>query len=712
MLKKISSILIVLTISLSISSIYIFYPALPQSFDDRIKDFMFNLRGEEKPKSDNIIIIDIDEKSLKTLGQWPWSRNILSKILENLDSSETSIVGLDIVFAEEDRTSPHKILEQYNIKKENIPNYDFEFAQTVASTPTILGYQFEFTNKEFINKEAPSIQTIFVEKNKKLGESHLIKAQGTILNIPIIQDNSYSSGFFNNIPDDSGIIRSVPLIISYDDEIYPSLALEILRVALGIKKIIINYDENGVENLLLDDYTIFTDRHGRILVNFRGKEKTFKYISALDIYNNNFKKEEVKDKIALIGTSAAALMDLRATPFESIFPGVEVHANVIDNILSQDFLFKPSWIEAVNIFLIFIFSFFIYFVIRKIPIILTPVFIFLFLYLTFYINYYILFHYGLVINTLFPLITIILSSAISLVIGYFYEIKKKEEIKSKFASKVSKSVMEELIKDVNNNHLKVQNKEITIFFSDIREFTQISEKLDSPKIVIDYLNSYLTPMSEIINKYDGTIDKYIGDCIMAYWNAPFEIKNHEDKALKSAIEQLNILEKINTSLEEKNQPKINIGIGITTGIATIGEIGSLGRSDFTIIGDNVNIASRVESLCKFYGCNLIITQDTKDNLKENYIFRYLDFIQVKGKEKAIKIWEVINLDYENLQEELNIYNNAIDLYYKKEFKNALEKFEYLFSNSNKKIYSIYIKRCELFLNTNETFNEVFIHTEK
>ena len=541
MLKRISSILVVLVICFSISSIYIFYPSLPQAFDDRIKDFMFNLRGEEKPKSDNIIIIDIDEKSLRTLGQWPWSRNILGKILQNLDAAQIGIIGLDIVFAEEDRTSPHKIFEEFDIKKENIPNYDFEFAQTIASTPTILGYQFEFVNNEFINKTAPSIQTIFIEKNKKEGEEYLIKAKGTILNIPVIQDNSYSSGFFNNIPDDSGIIRSVPLILSYDEEIYPSLALETLRIALGIKKIIVNYDQNGVSNLILDNFIIPTDRHGRILVNFRGKEKTFKYISALDIYNNNFKSEEIRDKIALIGTSAAALMDLRATPFESIFPGVEVHANVIDNILNKDFLFKPSWIEAINICLIFVLSFFIYFIIRKVPIILTPIFIFISLYLIFYINYFILFKYGLVINTLFPFITIILSSAVSLVIGYFYEIKKKEEIKSKFASKVSKSVMEELIKDVDNNHLKVQNKEITIFFSDIREFTQISEKLDSAEIVIDYLNKYLTPMSEIINKYDGTIDKYIGDCIMAYWNAPFDIKNHADKALKSAIQQLNIL---------------------------------------------------------------------------------------------------------------------------------------------------------------------------
>ena len=511
MLKKISSIFVILIISFLISSVYIFYPILPQSFDDKLRDFMFNVRGEIQPKTNSVIIVDIDEKSLKSLGQWPWSRDILSQILKNLNNNEVAIIGLDIVFAEEDRTSPHIMFKKYNIENENIPNFDFEFAQTVASTPTILGYQFELEDQDFLTKEAPSIQTIFIEKNKKLGEEYLLKANGSILNIPVIQDNSYSSGFFNNIPDPSGIIRSVPLIISYEESIYPSLAFEIIRTALDIKKVYINYDENGVQNLQLGDYFIPTDRYGRILVNFRGKEKTFKYISALDIYNNDFKKEDIQNKIALVGTSAAALMDLRATPFESIFPGVEVHANVIDNILSKDFLHKPSWIEAVNLLLIFILSFITFFSIKKIPIILTPFFVLILFYSTFYGIYYILFSFGLILNIIFPLISITLSAALSLIIGYFYEIKKKEEIKTKFASKVSKNVMEELIKNIDNNQLKVQNKEITIFFSDIREFTKISEELDSPEILINYLNNYLTPMSNIINKHDGTIDKYIGE---------------------------------------------------------------------------------------------------------------------------------------------------------------------------------------------------------
>lgn len=680
---------------------------------------MFNLRGEIKPKSDSVVIIDIDEKSLQALGQWPWSRDILSKILYNLSNAQVAVIGFDIVFSEEDRTSPHKIFKKLDIKKEDIPNFDLEFAQAIANTPTILGYQFELTDKKYINKNAPSIQTIFIEKNKKQGQNYLIIAQGTILNIPILQNSSYSSGFFNNIPDDTGIIRSIPLIISYEDEIYPSLSLETLRIGLGINKIYINYDENGIKNLQLDDLIIPTDRYGRLLINFRGKEKTFKYISAFDIYNNNFEKEDIKNKIVLIGTSAAALMDLRATPFESIFPGVEIHANAIDNVISQDFLYKSSWIDGANIIIIFVLSIFTFFIVRKIPIWITPIFIVALILTVCYSIYYLLFNVGIVLNILFPIFTISISGVISLVIGYFYEIKKKEKIKSKFASKVSKDVMEELLKNIDNNKLKAQNKEVSIFFSDIRGFTNISEKLNKPELLVKYLNQYMTPMSEIIIKNNGTIDKYIGDSIMAYWNAPFDIDNHADKAVKSALEQLTKLEDLNKTFEELKQPKIEIGIGITTGITTVGEIGSIGRSDYTIIGDNVNLGSRIESLCKFYGSNLIISQDTKDKLVNKYIFRYLDHVKVKGRNNPIKLWEVLSFETKKdiqIEEEINKYNKAINLYENSKFDEAIKLFKELKINKiklNTHIYEIYISRCNEFIkNKPINFNAIYEHKMK
>ena len=328
-----------------------------------------------------------------------------------------------------------------------------------------------------------------------------------------------------------------------------------------------------------------------------------------------------------------------------------------------------------------------------------------------------LFNVGIVLNILFPLFTIVINGIISLLIEYFYEIKRKEEIKNKFASKVSKNVMEELIKDLDNNKLQAQNKEVSIFFSDIRGFTNISEKIDKPDLLVKYLNQYMTPMSEIIIKNNGTIDKYIGDSIMAYWNAPFNIDNHADKAVISALEQLEELKKLNIILKDLDQPKIDIGIGITTGIVTVGEIGSVGRSDYTIIGDNVNLGSRIESLCKFYGCQLIISENTKEHLKEKYIFRYLDFIKVKGKDIPIKIWEVISLENnktKELFEELDKYNQAINLYKNSNFKEAMVIFEELKNSKTSlstKIYEIYMNRCNEFI-LNPITNSDYIYQHK
>lgn len=701
-------------IFLSISFIYFYFPKLPESIDNRLRDYMFTLRGEIKPQTDSVIIVDIDEKSLKSLGQWPWPRDILTKILENLSNNGIAIIGLDIVFAEEDRSSPHKIFKKFNIHKEEIPNFDLEFAKMIASTPTILGYQFEFLDKGFINKEAPTIQTIFIEKNKKLGDDYLLKAKGTILNIPLLQENAYSSGFFNNIPDDSGIIRSVPLIISYEDQIYPSLALETLRVALGITRIFINYDENGVNNVQMGDYTIPTDRYGRLLVNFRGKEKTFKYISALDIYNNSVKKEELENKIVFLGTSAAALMDLRATPFESIFPGVEVHANVVDNILAQDFLYSSSWMDAANLLIILVLTFFMVFVTKKSPIWFTPILLIGILVSVLYGIYYSLFNIGIVYNIFFPFITIIISGVVSILIGYFYELEKKEAIKNKFAAKVSKDVMEQLINNSDNNQLQSKNEVITVFFSDIRGFTSISESINDPIMLVKYLNQYMTPMSEIITKNKGTIDKYIGDAIMAYWNAPFNIEDHADKAVICAIEQIEKLNILNKHLIEINQPKIEIGIGITTGIATVGEIGSIGRSDYTVLGDTINTGSRIESLCKYYGVNIIISEYTKKLLKDEYIFRYLDYVQLKGKDKAVELWEVIsnkNLSQEQ-KKELDLYNSAIEYFKNKDLEKSLEILEQLIQEyPNIKIYKIHCERIKNHIK-NSSYSFVFRHTEK
>ncbi|MFX4235898.1 CHASE2 domain-containing protein [Aliarcobacter butzleri] len=718
--KKIKkfSIYFVLSLSLSIflSAIYIFFPSLPDSLDNRLRDYLFTIRGE-LPYNQNVVIIDIDETSIKSLGQWPWSRDKLAKILENLTLANVGIVGLDIVFAEEDRTSPHKILEDLKIYKKDVPNYDLEFANVVENSPVILGYQFDLVKKDNTNAKVPQIPAIFIEKDKPQDKSYLIEAHNTILNIPQIQDKAYSSGFFNNIPDDTGIIRSVPLIISYDDTIYPSLALEVIRVINDTQKVVVQYNENGISNIVLDDISIPTDRYGRMLINFRGPERSFKYISAIDIYNNSFDKSEIDGKIVLIGTSAAGLFDLRATPFDSIFPGVEVHANIIDNILMQDFIYKASWLDGANILIIFVLSIIVVMFTTYTTFWANPIIFISFSTSYLFLVYNLLFDYGIVLNILFPIATVLIASIMTTLFDYFYNIKKEEAIKAKFASKVSKNVMDDILKNIDKNEFSAKSKEVTIFFSDIRGFTNISEKLDA-KELISFLNRYMQPMSEIIIKYQGTIDKFIGDAIMAYWNAPIDIKNHCDLALKASLEQLEVLEKLNVELQKENLPKIDIGIGLNTGTVIVGEMGSSLRSDYTVIGDTINLGSRVESLCKYYDSKLNISNFTKDKLQEEYIFRFLDLVKVKGKNEPVEIWQVLGSGEakESLKEELDLYHKAIEFYKNSDFVNALEIFESLENNenkTNKNIYKIYITRCKEFIKTPpKNFDGVYEHTTK
>lgn len=712
MFRKIAYVFIAVFISIFLSALYIFSPGILRSFDDRIRDAYFLYRGE-MPNGGSVVIVDIDEASLRALGQWPWSRDKLSKIIENLTSAGVAVIGIDAVFAEEDRTSPSLIAKKLNLK-ENLQDYDLQFANTLANSPVILGYGFDLVDEDG-DKRAPKIPAILIEKNKK--EDFAIKALGATLNIEPIQNAGYSSGFFNVIPDSSGMIRSVPLVISFDDVLYPSLALEIARVVSGEKKIFINYDELGIENISIGQTVIPTDAIGRITVNYRGGFKNFKYLSAKDIYDGEFNADEVEGKIVLIGTSAIGLYDLRTTPFDSAFAGVEVHANAIDNILSGDFIYKPSYADGVTVILVVFSSFLIVFSVTSMNFYGKILTFFAASFLYVWGSYYALFHEGIILNILFPLAAISLAFVTTLAFDYFYSIKSERAIRAKFASKVSKSVMDDILKNTSSNELSIKNKEVTIFFSDIRGFTSISEKLGA-KELIALLNRYMQPMSEIIIKNQGTIDKFIGDAVMAYWNAPLDMQNHADLAVKSALEQFEALKILNSQLEKENLPQISIGIGINTGEVIVGEMGCEIRSDYTVIGDAINLGSRLESLCKFYGSNLNISNFTKERLKEKYIFRFLDLVRVKGKNEPVEIWRVLGYGeaQSELKKELEIYDKAIALYKKAKFLEALEIFKELEIKANKqdkKIYEIYIARCEQFIKTPPSdFDGVFDHATK
>jgi len=558
-------------------------------------------------------------------------------------------------------------------------------------------------------------------------------AYRVVLNVKESQESAYSSVFFNTIPDDdSGIIRSVPLIMEYEGTVYPSLAMEMVRILTEANKVFINYEEDiGVQSIQSGSLDIPTDSFGRLFVNYRGASFSYKYISAVDIYNGNFNSEDVAGKFVLIGTSAAGLMDLRATPFDTAYPGVEIHANVIDNIISGDFISKPSWVIGADIAWIFLVSISLAILFGHGSALSTLVVLVIAIAAQLSFNYYILF--DIVILSIMVYI-------ISMVLNYFLETKQKNLIKGKFASKVSSDVMEDILEHSEVETWDGMEKEITVFFSDIRGFTNISEAMGDAKLLIKFMNKIMEPMTEILMEEHGTVDKYIGDAIMAYWNAPHDVENHADRAVVATLRQLYALEKLNADLrsnpefinvtkmaDENKIPIVDIGIGLNTGVAIVGEMGSSGRSDYTAIGDPINLGARLESLCKYYNSRLNISNFTKAKLTGEYIYRFLDLVTVKGKKEPIEIWQIhdfvkidgttlFHIDREDLLKEINYYNEAIKFYKAAKFVEALKIFKEINAwdtKSNIKIYDIYIERCEHYIeHTPVDFTGVFVHTTK
>ncbi len=705
-------LLLFLLISSLLSSAYLFLPEHFQSLDSRIRDFYFKFRGPQAP-SDEILIVDIDEKSIKELGQWPWERDKVATILQNLTDAEAGIIGLDIIFSEADKTSPREIAKKWSLNANSLPDYDEVLAKTVSKTPTILGYIFDFNGEN--DNEAPQIPAIFVEKSKPNRE-YLPVAKGVLTNLEQLQNAAYTSGYINNLPDDSGVIRSVPLLVKYDMEVYPSLAFEMYRLSQGAKEVITTYNsEAGVSDILVAHEHIKSDRFAKLYLNFRGASKTYKYISAVDVYNGKIEKSITKGKFVLVGTSAYGLMDLRSTPMDSVIAGVEIHANALDNLLNKDMLYKPNWVELIDLFLINFIALIVLFVFSRFSL---PILLFSYV-ITFagllFLNYYVLFHEYIILNSLFPIASMIFSLIGVLGVNYMFETRQKELIKGSFSKKVSKQVMEDLLSHPDNTDLSSREVNTTIYFSDIRSFTTISETLGSPKRITDFLNFYMNAMVESVEKNRGTIDKFIGDAVMAYWNAPLPVENHADKAVLTALEQIGKRDELNKTIHTEFGFDVDYGIGINTGDVVVGEIGSQGRSDYTIIGDAVNLASRLEGLCKSYKVRLIISEFTKEMLTLEYTIQLLDRVKVKGKSEPVKIYEVQSFSSMSLEkeEELKIYEEAHELYLMAEFQEAKNIFDVLYEKYEKYLYLLYSKRCEELMHKDiEKFDGVFEFTTK
>ncbi len=634
-------------------------PVLLSGLDNKIMDIMFRIRGAQ-PISKKVVIVDIDEKSLKKLGQWPWPRHILADLTLAIHNSGARAIGFDIVFPEADRTSPTRYLEKLKpILEEHIPkelfkklmeshtmDHDIAFGNAVAQSRVILGYVFQLKNdglKSDNQVPFPSARIHRVPENAAFESLSLIPAYRAILNIESVS-MAASEGFFNVLTDDSGTVRRVPLLMEMNQILYPSLALETWRLGIEIPLVTIHTDNRikslrtPVLGLSLGQTFIPTTSNGQIVVNHRGPVNTFPYISAKDLLPNR-PHPGLKEKFVLVGSSATGLFDLKATPFSSAMPRTEINATVIDNLIQGDPFEYDVFTEiTVTYILILMGGFLLNLILSFSRPLVGGVGALLFFLLIFTGNYYFFFLNNILIGMTFPLALFLILLILINILNYVREGRAKRYIQTVFSHHLAPEVVKSLVKNPKQLSLTGEQRELTVLFSDIQGFTSLSEKMDAMALG-KFMNRYLTQMSRIIMKNKGTVDKFIGDTIIAFWGAPNDEPDHAGKAVQTALLMKEHLIKINRSFKEQGLPEIVIGIGINSGMMSVGNFGSYDRIDYTVMGDNVNLTSRLEGVNKTYGTTILVSEFTKEKLENRFSFNFVDRVRVPGRKQSVQIYE-------------------------------------------------------------------------
>ncbi|MBM4136038.1 MAG: adenylate/guanylate cyclase domain-containing protein [Nitrospira sp.] len=680
------TIFLIIAIAASVLTILFYLQKIDffTSLDLKLKDAGFRTRGEVKPDS-RIVIVAIDAKSINELGRWPWDRKVIARLIENLKSYGAKTVALDIVFSEPSNPDSDTALSDAIQKSGNvIAGYFFrseEESQQSASLELLEPSRIKIIRMRGNVTQVPVVTYPYVETN-----------------IPPISKASINSGFFNIIPDKDGIMRTSNLAMLYGGEMYPSLPLSALRHYLG-NEIILDVASYGVDGLLLRDRRIPVDESGRLTLNYYGKQGTFQTISATDVINNRLHHDALKDTLAFIGATEIGISDVRATPVDPVLPGVEIHATVASNVLQNRFIIRNGWVISLEIAFVILFPILLSIILSLIHRTFVALISYVgVLVIYFSINYFQFAHYFLNTGIIFPVISIGMTYLVSEAYRNLIEEKQSRFLKKAFTSYVSHDLVSEIMKNPDALKLGGERREITILFSDVRDFTSISERL-SPENLVLLLNQYLSPMTQIVLKHRGTLDKYIGDAIMALYNAPLKIANHSVLACKTALEMVEKLKELNTNFKQKGLIEIDIGIGINTGDVIVGNMGTDVRFDYTAIGDTVNLASRIEGLNKIYKTNIIISEFTVKHLNAFSVqhsapgllqFRKLDLIKVKGKDKPLIIYELSQgIDVEIIKK----FEEALSLYRKQQFKDAKEIFQSLIKDYSDEPSSVFADRC-------------------
>jgi adenylate cyclase len=478
------------------------------------------------------------------------------------------------------------------------------------------------------------------------------------------------------IPDSDGSNRWSPLVMKLKNNYYSALAISILMQYLDWPMVSLNLESYGVDSIKIGNITIPTDDHGRLLVNYMGPEKTFPHYSIADIIKGRLPAETFRNKIVLVGATAVGIYDLRVTPFSAAYPGVEIHANVIDNILHQNFLLYSSFIRLLDIIAIIAFGLIIGFVVPRLKAV-TGIFAFLVSIGAFIaINLFVFSQFNIWMNLTYPLLTMIAIYFGVTIYRYVTEEREKKKIRGAFQYYLTASVINEMLKDPTKLKLGGDKKDLSVLFSDIRGFTTISEKL-TPEELVHLLNEYLTAMTDIVFKYDGMLDKYMGDAIMAVFGAPLDQPDHAKRACLTALDMLSELHRLQKKWQDEGKPVLNIGVGINSGDMVVGNMGSEMRFDYTVMGDMVNLGSRLEGINKEYGSNIIFSEFTYNAVKDSMCCRELDMVRVKGKKMPVKIYELLGekKDESKWKEFISTFEQGLVLYRASQWDEAIATFQ-------------------------------------
>lgn len=646
--------------TLLMAGLFVYKPPFLKIMDLKVYDTMFQSIYSDQV-TEAVVIVDLDEKSLADFGQWPWPRYRVALMLEKIRRAGAVSIGLDMVFAEEDRTSPRIIRDR--LKEElgveigfaglprGLEDNDLILADILKGGPFVLGYYFDFYERgsrpeKMVPKKPAhplSFSTLSSPGAAPLDQL-LFHPHGLTDNISPLSAAAPGSGFMNVAPDPDGVIRRVPLIMTCHEEFYPSLALAVAINILDSKNILARANPGGLESIRLGGQVVPLDPKGQLLLNYRGPGRTFKYVSAADVLKDQAGPEVFEGKIVLLGTSAAGLKDIRTTPLDSVYPGVEAQATVIDNILTGDFLYRPDWAPGLELTLTVLAG------ILSTVIITWLGGLWLILPLTagaaglWYGSLHVFDKQGLHISPMMPLLALSGSFTLLTFQKFWLEEKEKRKIKKTFEHYLSPDVIRRVIKNPGLLKLGGEKKNLSIMFSDIRSFTNISESM-SPGELVTFMNEYLTAMTEVILKNGGTLDKYMGDAIMAFFGAPEDMPDHALVAQKTALQMLERLYECRDNWCIDGLSRVEIGIGISTGDVIVGNMGSEKRFDYTVMGDEVNLASRLEGLTKVYGVKILVSRSTREQAKEGMVCREIDLVRVKGRQKPAAVYEPFEKDY-------------------------------------------------------------------